>query len=238
MRGKIAHRYDSGQGMVEYGLILVGVVIIVIGALAATGSSVGQVYCTVLSGLGAEGCGDCSYAFNDISEFSKWEGKDLDNVVSVENNKACFTGDGSHPRTFLNPCAKKFGGSDYMINVNDVTVDRSTGSRAVGFDVQFRSEDENNGYQFTYNTKGDFVRFWKVVEGKRILLKSQSVPKAWGEQENDFQIQVEGDTFTAYRDGAPLIQVADRTFTEGSAGIRNKPSAKTCIGDMTINTIN
>jgi hypothetical protein len=231
-------KISAGQGMVEYALILVGVVLIVILALTTTGTSVEQVYCRALSSLGGEGCGGCSYAFNNISEFSSWDGPRKDNDISINNNKACFEGHNNGYHHYLDPCAENMGGDDFVVNVKGATSVSYPGKNNAGVDILFRSQDENNGYLFTYVGWVNQVRFWKKVEGRWILMKAVRVPPGWDGQENDFQLEVKGDTFTAYKDGSPIAQAVDDTYTEGSAGIRTRKSAVTCIESMQITSLN
>jgi Flp pilus assembly pilin Flp len=237
MFARITSRQENGQGMIEYGLILTGILLVITLTLTATGQSIRQVYCDVLRSMGGQGC-ECSYAMNDINTFSNWSGRDKDEVISIEINRACFTGNGTRGNTYLNSCAKNFGGNDFTMNVNNLTVQHSSGDNNTGLDVKFRMQDEKNGYHLTYTTKYNAIRFWKIVDGTWVILDSVRVPADWANQENDLQIKVQGDTFTAFRNGQQVLQASDDTFTEGSAGIRNKPSSKTCVGELNITGLN
>jgi len=226
---------ESGQGLVEYALIFVGVSLIIILILSLMGTSVSQVYCQAVQGLGGAGCG-CSFAFNDGDGLNDWDGSNLESF-GIEGNSACISGDGNKALSFFNSCSTEIGSNDFTINLEDVTVEKIAGNKNTGVDVWFRAQDTKNGYHFTYNSKGNFVRIWKRVDGKWIRLAHSKVSSDWGNQANDFQIEVKGDTFTAFRNGEEILQATDSAFEEGKVGLRNKPSSKSCIGSMSVSSI-
>lgn len=224
---------ENGQGLVEYALIFVGVSLIVILILSIMGTSISQVYCQVVQGLGGIECG-CSFAFNDDGDLGDWDGSTPDSFA-IENNKACITGNGKQALSFFNDCSADLGSEDFAINLDTVTVDRVVDNNSnTGMDVWFRAQDDKNGYHFTYNSKGNFVRFWKRVDGKWIRLAHTKVPSEWAAQTMDFAIKVEGDSFSAYKDGQEILQATDSAYQEGQVGLRNKPGSKSCVGSMTV----
>ena len=229
-------RYESGQGLVEYALIFVGVALVVIIILSIAGTSLGDVYCQIIGGLGSQSCGGelsdsgskCDSSFDDPSDLENWAGTGKDDYLTIENGKVCNSGP---RRSYLNGCSEDFGDSDFSVDLKGITIEKTSNGNT-GFDYWFRAQDDNNGYHFTYNSKHNLVRFWKQVDGKWIRLSTKNVPSDWGNQENDFQIQVEGNTFTAYKDGEPILQATDGAYTQGKYGIRNKPGSKTCFDDI------
>jgi Flp pilus assembly pilin Flp len=220
---------ESGQGLVEYALIIVSVALVLIFSLSLTGTTLRGAYCKVVKGVGGSGCG-CESSFDDPSEIDSWEGGKKEKYFSIEDGKACNSGPKA---SFLNACSEDLGTSDFTANLNGITVDR-TGNGNTGFDFMFRSQDEKNGYHFTYNSKSNIVRFWKRVNGKWVQLNTAKVPSEWGNQELNFQIKVEGDTFTAYKDGKPILQASDDAYDQGKYGIRNKPGSKTCFDNISL----
>lgn len=221
---------EEGQGLVEYILVFSLIVLVVYLSLRLTGTSVGEMYCTVASSFSDRGC-ECVSTFDDPAELDNWEGSQRDEYLSFEDGKACNSGPNS---SFLNSCSKDFGSSDFTANLNGISINHiRNGNR--GFDFLFRSKDENNGYHFTYNSRSDKIRFWKRVKGKWILLSSKNAPHAWSQQEEiNFQVTVKGNTFTAYKDGESILQATDDAYTEGQYGLRNKPGSKTCVGEIIV----
>jgi len=200
-----------------------------------------QIYCKAVISLGAEACDenkDCSFSFDSSSDLDAWE-SNSDNKLSLEDGKACITGDGNSAQSYLNPsCSKSLLSDDYSISLNGVKVDREVdNNRNTGFDTWFRAKDDKNGYLFIYNSRTSHVRFWKIVNGKWVRLAEKKVPSNWGSQELDFKLDVKGDTFTAYQDGKEILQARDGAYPDGQIGIRNKPSSKSCIGDISVETI-
>ena len=172
-----------GQGMVENTLLILGVALVVLISLISTGTTVKQAYCQAVYGMGGPGCG-CSFDFTDQTDLENWEGQNKEQFA-IDDGKVCITGDGSRARTYLNACSTDFGTDDFIINVNGATVERAVNNnKNSGFDIKFRSQDEKNGYQFTYNSDGNFVRFWKLVSGKWIQLSRTIMYRRSGATKN------------------------------------------------------
>ena len=231
-------RYKAGQGLTEYALILAGVAVVVVLSLNLMGISVQGVYCRAANGLGAKACNDlndCSFSFDAATDLDAWEGEQTDQL-SIETGKACISGNGKDAASYLNSaCTKKLGANDYSISMNEITVDRTVeNNKNTGFDTWFRAQDDENGYLFIYNSKVNYVRFWKIVDGRWIKLAQKKVPSSWQDEELNFRVDVQGDQFKAYRDDELLIEASDSAYTDGAVGIRNKPSSKSCVGDIEV----
>lgn len=231
----------QAQALVEYALILVAIAVVVILGLSVAGVSVREAYCAVAGGLGDTVCDsirECTFAFDDGSDLDGWSGGDAD-ALSVEDGRACITGDGRGADSYFNHrCARALTAGDYSIRLDDVTVDRAVqNNQNTGFDVWFRAQDDRNGYLFIYNSRTDYIRFWKIVEGRWIKLSQARTPSSWRDQALDFRVDVSGDTFTAYKDGERVLQASDDGYTTGQVGMRNKPSSKSCIGGMVVDDL-
>lgn len=228
----------AGQGLVEYALILAGIALAVILTLNITGVSVRDVYCRVADSLGGKACDDaCSFAFDSDADLDAWEGKATEHLT-LEDGKVCITGDGKNANSYLNPsCSERLSSDDYQIALSDVSVEKETGTNNTGLDTWFRAQDDKNGYLFIYNSRTNYVRFWKIVNGKWIKLSEKKVPSEWSSQSLDFQVDVSGNTFTAYQGGQKILTASDSAYPSGQVGIRNKPSSKSCIGDISVKAI-
>lgn len=220
---------ERGQGLAEYALILIGMVSSVILILNIAGTSLTAVYCQVISNLGGSGCGYSS-TFEDANAQEDWECWKKEDYLVIEDGKACVS---PSKETYQNQCSIDFGPADFIMDMKEVSVDRHK-AKNPEFHVVFRAQNENNGYYFSYNARSNNVRFWKIVDGKRISLDKMRVPKEWRDQELNFQIRVEGNTFTAYKDGEQILQVQDDAYQEGQYGFRNKQSPKICVGEITV----
>jgi hypothetical protein len=229
---------QHGQGLVEYALILIGVAIVVVLVLNITGVSVRDIYCQAIEGLGGRACEDagaCSFAFDSPSDLDSWEGENKEDLV-LEDERACIIGDGKEASSYLNPaCSSSLISSDYSIILSGVTIDQAVdNNKNTGLDTWFRAQDDENGYLFIYNSRTNYVRFWKIVDGNWIRLSQAKVPESWQSQELNFKIDVQGENFTAYQAGELILQASDSAYPEGEVGIRNKPSSKSCIGDIRV----
>lgn len=220
---------ERGQGLVEYALIMIGMISSVILILNITGTSLTAVYCQVVSNLGGSGCGFTS-TFEEANAQEDWECWKKEDYMAIEGGKACVS---PSKETYLNRCSIDFGPADFTMDLKDVSIDKSKGKNPE-FHAVFRAQDEKNGYYFSYNVKSNNVRFWKIVEGKRITLEKARVPRDWRDQELDFQIRVEGDNFTALKDGEQILTAQDDAYREGQYGFRNRKSPKICLGEITV----
>ena len=53
---KVRHS-DAGATMIEYGLVVAGIALVAIVAIAAVGGGVTNIFCTIAGALGGAGCG-------------------------------------------------------------------------------------------------------------------------------------------------------------------------------------
>lgn len=236
-----AKQMKMGQGLVEYALILAGIAVVTVLALRVMGVSIREVYCRIASEFGGLACDfekDCSFAFDTAEDLNAWEGTSPDRLV-IEDGKACILGDGNSAATYLNSaCRESMASDDYTIALDGITVDRYVqNNKNTGFDTWFRAQDDQNGYLFIYNSHTNYVRFWKIVNGKWIRLDQLKVPSSWQNEEINFRVDVQGDTFKAYRDDQLLLEATDSAYTDGAVGMRNKPSSKSCVADVSITKI-
>ena len=172
-------REEHGQGLVEYALILVGIAIVVILILNIMGVSVKEAYCKVITDLGGKTCeanGECSFSFDDPSGLDTWEGNNKEQL-SIEDGRACINGNGTNARSYLNPnCSSSLESNDYTITYEDITVERAIDNdKNTGLDTWFRAKDDKNGYLFIYNSRTNYVRFWKVVDGRWVKLSESKI---------------------------------------------------------------
>ncbi len=98
----------------------------------------------------------------------------------------------------------------------------------------WRLKDENNYYVCRYNPLEGNFRLYKVVEGKREQLASESVvvePDRW----YHLRVIMLGSKITCFLDGRPLLEVEDETFpAAGKVGFWTKADALTAFDDLEI----
>jgi Flp pilus assembly pilin Flp len=243
---------QSGQGLVEYALILLLVGVVVGGTAYALGPSIGQVY----SGLQGELIGGQQGAAPgpqptavgptptptptptpQPADWSDWQ------VVAgkqwrVEGDSYCAGPKGDH-RSFYG--AENW--TDYEITFKAVL------NEGNGYGVYFRATNykKANAYIFQYNPsfrakgrakgrKGAFL-FRRVVKGKEqypFAIAWAPEDYQWQDVQREIRVRVEGNTFTAYVDGEAVLQARHSEYTHGGIGLRvwNKSSA--CFQDFQV----
>jgi hypothetical protein len=229
--------YENGQGLVEYTLIFVLFVGTLLLSLSLLGISVQQAYCGAIEGLGNTTACGCSFAFNDQGDLEDWTANEKNaDQFYVENGKGCIDGKSKGNASFMNSCSSDFGNDDVVLSMKDLNSEEAYQSNQNnGYDVWFRAQDDRNGYHFTYTSKHDRIRFWKRVNGKWIMLSQAKASDVdWQGNTYDLDIKVVGDTFTAYKDGVPVLQANDKGYQEGAVGLRTKADSKTCIDDFSV----
>jgi Flp pilus assembly pilin Flp len=216
---------ESGQGLVEIGLIIVLVAMVSVLALSATGTSLREIYCNVISGLGIENA--CTDAFlEDFSDISDWH-KSWGNC-DVSNGELCCNRWGGIFNT-------EYSGEDYTIDVGKANL-----AKGNGYGVWFRAQDYDRpeGYIFQYDPgyAGGAFLFRKWVDGHE--LRPFAVQRDrnfdWHGADHQVQIVANGNTFTAYVDGEEVLTATDDTYQEGGVGVRTWDRTQACFDDLMI----
>jgi hypothetical protein len=100
--------------------------------------------------------------------------------------------------------------------------------------IVLRFADPDNYYVVRANALENNVRFYRVVSGRRIQLKSADVRVAtnvW----HTLAIRADGDRFTISFDGSQLYTASDRTFGKaGKAGVWTKADSVTRFAGLAI----
>lgn len=229
---------ETGQGLVEYGLLLAAVSLTAVGILSLLGVQVGDVMCSAIEGLGADGVCDSILFADDFGDgLDKWRSfynrPDSWTISDEDNPQLCHVGDGGD---FL--LAENSNGNDYRISTN-ANLDNGN-----GYGVYFRaSENENGrleGYTFQYDPGyggGQFImRKW--VNGYELWppFATASPPDdfEWHDTDRQIEIDVKGDTFVTYVDGEEVLVAQDDSFPEGGAGLRTWSGSDVCFDDFTV----
>jgi len=236
-------RSQSGQGLVEYVLIILLVGVVVGGSAYALGPSLGQVY----SGLQGElssgqvappgtqptaGVPTPTPTPTPTPQPADWDEWQV--VVGkkwrIEGDSYC-TGPGGEQRSFYG--AENW--TDYEITF------KATLSQGNGYGVYFRATNykKANAYIFQYDPgygKGAFL-YRRIVNGR------EKPPFArvwapddyqWHNTEHEIRVRVEGNTFTAYVDGEAVLQAHHSEYTHGGVGLRAWDRSNVCFRDFQI----
>ena len=227
---------EKGQGLVEYALIVVGVALAILFALELTGVELSTVFCRVTGALGGQTCEErstlftssCSYKFDDASDTEGWYGKDVGSKLTVEDGKLCNTGKSFN---YFESCHDTEPDPDFTVYLKGITLE-STGPKETGIDFMFRTDEQRNGYRFSYSSTSNVIIIWKRVSSKWIMIDYAVTPKEWGSESITYKLVVKGETFTVFKDDEQLLQVKDDTYSSGKYAWRNKPGSKSCIEEI------
>jgi hypothetical protein len=210
-------RLENGQGLLEYILILMLTVITAVMAMALTGISLRDAYCQIVEGFGSRACVFVPEKWTKIS--GNWD---------VGDQICGGVGEG---RLF----ADGFSGSDYTIHIDSAALTQGN-----GYGVFFRATDPANidGYTFQYDPGYQAFIFRKWVNGRELnppFAVSRAPGYNWYNASHQVQIKIQGDHFTAYVDGAQVLEATDSTYASGGIGLRTWDNTKMCVDGITIN---
>lgn len=231
-----------GQGLVEYALILALAALVAVLVLGVLGVSVRDVYAALLEGLG--GADRCSsiYQGNFKSPLSGW------NTITSKFWKGnVYTQNGQLVADPMGTAILSgYNGADYTINVGNVTLEQ-TNPAYNGFGVNFRSSTDGKGnlsgymFEFEKKNKNDpgVMVFTKWVNGVQITPPISSAPVPAGfdwSKPGNLDLQVSGNTFTAYLNGKPVLTGSDTTYKTGSAGLAANNGSRVRVGGFGVGT--
>ncbi|MBC7248743.1 MAG: DUF1080 domain-containing protein [Anaerolineae bacterium] len=234
---------QSGQGLVEYALIILLVGVVVGGTAYAVGPSIGHVYSALQGELPASQWASPGSQATAVSltptptptptpqpaDWSGWQ------VVAgkkwrVEGDSYC-TGPGGEQRSFYG--AENW--TDYEITFKALL------TQGNGYGVYFRATnyERANAYVFQYDPgygKGAFL-YRRIVNGN----EQSPFARAWAANdyewhgaEREIRLRVEGNTFTAYVDGEVVLQAQHSEYTHGGVGLRAWDGSSVCFRDLQI----
>ncbi len=228
-----SYKHQRGQGLVEYTLILVLVVVGVAGVLQVTGYSVRDVYCAAARGLGAnEACAqEQVYCEDDFATLDDW-GTHWGSFTNADG-KICTSG-----------WAKNYSKcSESMDNMSDYTINLSGAELLAGngYGVFFRGTDmagSTDGYIVQYDPgwQGGSIIIRKWINGSELPpFATKKLPGYdWYSESHDLKIDVRGDTFTVYLNGEETLVGKDGTYSEGGVGFRSWDSTQFCLDDFSV----
>ena len=224
--------FKTGQGLVEYVLLLALLVIGLILVLSLSGTSLSDLYCRVASGVGGgKTCNEKQIYCQDNFDGNTSGWQNVSGAPTTQNGQMCFSGG----LQALNKCSTQMPQSDYDINLNGVTLTQGN-----GYGVYFRSTLTSsglNGYAFQYDPgAGNKLLIRRWANGAEIISPIAMVPinSTVYNVPHDFKIAVKGSTFTVFMDGVQVMTAQDSTYPTGGTGLRSWDSTTGCLNDFSI----
>jgi fructan beta-fructosidase len=226
---------ENGQGLVEYALLLTLIAAAAMLTLRMYGITVAQAYCNISSLFGlTENCENayCQDSFTDGP--GNWT-TDQNNTLpdprwDFENGQLCTSSSGA----IYNTCSQALDTGDYTVNLDLTTLNKGN-----GYGLFFRSTLINgkvNGYTFQFDPGLNAFVFRKWVDGRELapFAITKMPGYDWYGESHNIQVKAEGNTFTAYVDGVPILTGTDSTYPNGGAGLRTWDSTSLCTEDFSI----
>lgn len=238
--------HESGQGLLEYGLILVLAVVALMLILQLFGISLRDVYCAVVSIFSQSGT--CAVSTKPVAicedDFSQgltgWQS--LAGNPQIKSGNFCWSGS---TQTF-NKCSLTNELKDYVIHLEDVVVDQGSGF-GVFFRTTFRQQGAS-GYVFQYDPglktsdspNGSFViRRW--MNGKEIWkpIAEAKIPADFAvyKTPHDIDIVIRDANYMVLIDGKKVLEVTDHVYKEGGVGFRSWSNTTACTSHFSIQEV-
>lgn len=218
------YRSDAGQSFTELAILIGLVAAVVVVGLSLTGEGTRDALCRATSAFGVA-CSDLLR--EDFANLDNWtihHGR-----WQIRDGRLCIDG----PGRIYQPLDR----SDYVI-----TLDFARLTQGNGYGIFFRDSGgaKFNGYSFQYDPgygQGAFI-FRKWVNGNELTMPIARVdaPRGydWYGADRKVQLEVRGDTFTAYIDGQPVAQARDSSFTSGGIGLRSWDNSSACFDQLSV----
>lgn len=247
---KKTSKKESGQGIVEYALIMVLVSLVTVGSMSAMGVNMRDVYQNVADAFGGnQGSiinpdGPIGQALRnfyantfdeDMNDWSTAEWRKLfGGRWRVQDGKLIGDRDAA---AFLD----NFNRDNYTLTATGIKFDNDK-KNWLGGQLFFRADPETrDGYVFQIEKrnygKDTQIYFRKYVNGYQIdpPLASAPIPAGFDwDNPTDIQIKVDGDTFTAYMDGGEVLQTTDSSYKSGTVGVASNQGSMMEIDDILI----
>jgi hypothetical protein len=227
-------RHSKGQGLVEYvlliGLLVIGTALV----LQLSGVRLSDVYCrTARIFSGEDVCAAVKYACEDsfdagLDGWTKGQG-----AWQSKNGSACASGVGM----IFDKCSADLKPKDYTVQVSGAHLMKGNGY-GVFFRTTLNDKGQFNGYTFQYDPGyggGAFI-FRKWVDGRELPPFAVAPAKGydWYGAPKDVAVSVQGNQFTAYIDGVPVLTASDSSYTQGGTGLRSWDSSQVCVDNFGI----
>lgn len=223
----------SGQSILEYSLIIAVLVLVVISSISVLRTSVISVFSKAETTL--ENAGDLwtssSYVYEeDFDNLDNWAVSRGDYEID-DQGRLTNTTDGEG-RIFTD-----YSGDDFQMNIDVAQL-----TQGQGYGIWFRATDtgedeEINGYSFQYDPGyGDgafLLRKWENGRESSPFGRVNAPNYDWNGVHN-VSLHVEGDVFTAFLDGEPVVTGSDDTYQSGEVGFRTWGRSRSYFDNITI----
>jgi fructan beta-fructosidase len=230
---KMFHSMQKGQTLLEYAFIFVIIVLVLIAVFPILHQPIKDVFQKYENTIesSSELWSSSGVVFQeDFSSMDQWN--TTRGIFSIDENGRVYNASSGENRAFID-----YEGENYTVDINVAHL-----TEGQGYGVWFRSTDVDssqgvNGYTFQYDPgygSGAFL-FRKWVNGhEQSPFGRVNVGEYSWYDAHDVSLQVQGNTFTAYINGEPVISAQDDTYTSGTVGLRTWGNSQAYFDDITI----
>ncbi len=141
-------------------------------------------------------------------------------------NALCQTGTAEFPALCLSD--KVYG--DLVASVRFKPV---SGREDQAAGLIFRVQDKHNYYILRANALENNVNFYIYASGKRSSLKGSSAKVASG-QWQELKVEVIGNLFCGFLNGATVVEATDDSYKAGRVGLWTKADSVTCFDNIQV----
>jgi Flp pilus assembly pilin Flp len=234
----------TGQGVIEYALILALLAAVAVLALSAMGVSLQNVLSEVvaaLGGLGAEQPPSCEVFYQ--SQFDRG----INEWYQLKRGLWRGRWRNIHGRMVGDPLSaallKSVNRDDYVVTAESIELKKIRDSYQ-GFALIFRAPalaDDLEGYMFEFEKKNaadpGLMYFSKWVRGYQVFppLASVAVPADFDwDRVQQMRITVQDDRFTALINGREVLRVRDATYSQGYVGMAVNYGSEASVGNFSV----
>ncbi len=231
-----------GQGMVEYALLIGLLSLVVVLGLTASGQSISGVFARIFDSPATDAeqaeANPCRTIAQSDADWVAITDKFWKGGIEAQNGRynVCPLCGGLLPA---------FSGNDYQIDLSGIRV-TNTKSTWNGYGVTFRSTlgpKGLDGYMFeierTNKNTPTKIYFSKWIEGKQIKPAIRELQLPAGIDWNNppaMSVGVQGNNFTAYMNGNPVLEASDSTYTQGGAGVFANAGTQVSFDNFRVDT--
>ncbi|WP_165360547.1 DUF1080 domain-containing protein [Candidatus Chloroploca sp. Khr17] len=225
---------QSGQSLVEIGALLALVSLTAILGLSMIGVNLDNVFCQVASALGGDDVCEVGPLFQEpFDNLSAWY-KQSGNW-QLKDGQLCIK-DGGQIFRPVEP-------SDYRIRVDQTMLFSGNGHGVFFRATNFVSPAKVNGYTFQYDKGLNQFVMRKWTDGSEASPFARvDVPANydWYNTNRRIELEVKGNTFTAYIDGVQKLTGTDTSatpYTTGGVGLRTWYGSDACFDNLSVTAL-
>ncbi|MGQ9502679.1 MAG: hypothetical protein ACUVSB_11545 [Anaerolineae bacterium] len=239
----------TGQGVIEYALILALLAAVAVLALSAMGVSLQNVFGEVtsaLSGLGTEPSPTPSCEVFYQSQFDRGINEWYQLKGGLWSGRWRMIAGKMVGDPLAAALLKSVNQADYVVTADSISLEKVRNTYQ-GFALIFRAvalQNRLESYMFEFEKKNaadpGLMYFSKWVKGYQVFppLAQAAVPANFDwKNVKQMRVAVQGDTFTAYINGQEVLRARDATYTQGYVGMAVNYGSRATVSNFSVTSL-